>query len=79
MDINVKMTAEEFLEFMAYKQDKDEYKKKMATLERDKAEIARIISYAVEPVGTNADEFRIIDQGRMSDLWMMAGEILDAG
>lgn len=76
MEVNVKMTAEEFQEFMTYQTDKAIYSKQLVSLHRLPAALACSLSNAVEPVDEKATKFKIIDQEHMGDLWYMAEDLM---
>lgn len=76
MEINVKMTAEEFQEFMTWQADKEKYSKEVERLRRAPEIIAASLRWAVEPVEGKATKFKIVSQEHMGDAWDMAEEFM---
>jgi len=76
MEISVKMTAEEFQEFMTWQADKEKYFKEVERLRRAPECIAASIRWAVEPVEGKAAKFKIVSQEHMGDVWDMAEEFM---
>lgn len=76
MEINVKMTAEEFQEFMAWQADKEKYSRETERLRRAPEYIAASLRWAVEPVEGKTDKFKIASQEHMGDVWDMAEEFM---
>lgn len=76
MEVTVKMTAEEFQEFVAWRTEKDAYRKEVDRLIRAPCLIASSLRWAVEPVEGKAGRFKIIDQEHMSDAWDAAMEFM---
>ncbi len=76
MEISVKMTAEEFQEFMAWQADQEKYTKKMERLQRAPECIAVSLRFAVAPVDGKAGKFKIIDQEHLGDVWDMCEEYM---
>lgn len=74
MEINVKMTAEEFQEFMAYQADKTTYTKQMEKRTRVPECIAASLHFAVEPLEGKPGRFKIVSQEHMGDVWDMLEE-----
>lgn len=76
MEINVKMTAEEFQEFVAYQADKASYSKQLVKMRSIPQCVARSLSFAVEPVEGKAPRFKIVSQEHMSAAWDMLEEFM---
>ncbi|MEG1594402.1 MAG: hypothetical protein RR350_08295 [Oscillibacter sp.] len=76
MEINVKMTAEEFQEFIAYQADKASYTAQLAKLRGVPKCVAASLSFAVEPVESKPGRFKITSQEHMSDVWDMLEEFM---
>lgn len=79
MEVSVRMTAEEFREFMDWKKERSLYEMRETNLRRDmggKLEaIAAAVLGAVAPIDNNPEEFKIAEQGHMSDAWDLAGDV----
>lgn len=78
MEINVKMTAQTFEDFVAYSKDKEKYKKELKKVAGWPRAMAKILSFAVEPVEGKPGKFKIVSQEHMADLWDMATDIEEA-
>ena len=76
MEISVKMTVEEFQEFMDYRSDKESYSKQMDHLRRLPEFVARSLFNAMTPVEGKPGRFKIVDQEHMSDAWDMLEEFM---
>lgn len=76
MEITVKMTAEEFLEFNEYQKNRAVYAEKLVKLKRLPETLTQKLVFAVEPDPKKPGKFKIVDQEHMADLWDLAGEIL---
>lgn len=76
MEISVKMDVAEFQEFMAWRGEKDKYKKDMERLRRAPEFMASSLRWAVEPVKGKPGKFKIVDQEHMADMWDMAQEFI---
>lgn len=61
MEISVKMDVAEFQDFMAWREDKDKYKKDMERLRRVTKVLASSLRWAVEPVNGKPGKFKIVD------------------
>lgn len=77
MEISVKMNVQEFQDFMAWREDKDKYKKDMERLRRAPEVLASSLRWAVEPVNGKPGKFKIVDQEHMADVWDMAQEFME--
>lgn len=83
MEINVKMTSEEFQEFMAYQEDKKIHAKQINKIMEETAAARRLpefvaasLSYGLEPVEGKPGRFKIINQEHVSDVWDMLEEFM---
>lgn len=76
MEITVKMTVEEFLEFNEYQKNRAVYAEKLVKLKRLPETLAQKLVFAVEPDPKKPGKFKIVDQEHMADLWDLTGEIL---
>lgn len=77
MEISVKMSAAEFQEFMAWRDEKERYKTDMDRLRRAPCSLAMTLRFAVEPVEGKPGRFKIVDQEHMGDLWDMTQEFME--
>ncbi len=76
MDVTVNMTAEEFLEFMAWKKERDYYEKELDQ-ETSKREImAKKATWAMAEDAKRPGKVKIIDQEHAAELLEMASEYL---
>lgn len=76
MDVTVNMTAEEFLEFMAWKKDRDAYKSQEEIM-RFKLELfAKKVCWAIEADAKRPGKVKIIDQEHAAELLEQAKEFL---
>lgn len=78
MEVNVKMSVEEFQEFCQYRSDKAMYAAKVVSAERKLENMAEKVYYAVEPDPKKAHKYKIVDHDHMDDLYEYAGDILAA-
>lgn len=76
MEVTVKMTVEEFLEFNEYQKNRAVYAERLVKLGRLPEVLAQKLEFAVEPDPKKPGKFKITDQEHMADLWDMAEEIL---
>lgn len=76
MDINVKMTAEEFVEFLAWKEDKTKYTEMEKHLRTTPRMIAASLKHAIEPQAGPKAKFKIIDHEHLGDARDVAAEFL---
>ena len=79
MKVTVEMTSEEFNEFLNWKKEQDYYQNKIEKANRNVVTLAKKVEYAIEPDPKKPNKFKIADNEHADDLYMMAGEILDAG
>lgn len=80
MEINVKMTAEEFREFMTWREKKDLYKNRENELRRDMSgkleKMASKVMEVMEEIGkTDTPEYRIKSQDAAVMLWEDAVDV----
>lgn len=76
MNITVNMTAEEFLEFVAWGKDRDYYKNRLDK-ELDKREmLAKKTCWAIDADPKKPGKVKIIDQEHAADLLEMAKDYL---
>lgn len=76
MEVGVKMTAEEFQEFMDYRADKERYERDLVRLRQVPVAIASSLRWAVEPVEGKPGRFKIMSHEHMADAWDMAEEFM---
>lgn len=77
MEINVKMDAAEFQEFMEYREAKGRFEAELERVRRAPAMIAVSLAYAVEPVEGKPGKWKIVSQEHMDDAMSMAQEFLE--
>lgn len=76
MNITVNMTAEEFLEFVAWRKDRDYYKNRLDK-ELDKREmLAKKTCWAIDADPKKPGKVKIIDQEHAAELLEMAKDYL---
>ena len=76
MEVTVNMTAEEFLEFVAWGKDRDYYKNRLDK-ELDKREIlAKKTCWAIDADPKKPGKVKIIDQDHAAELLEMAKDYL---
>lgn len=76
MDVTVSMTAEEFLEFMAWKKDRGHYSEEMAARDEKWEMLAKKATWAMEEDTKRPGKVKIIDQEHAAELLEMAREYL---
>ena len=76
MNVNVEMTAEEFLEFMECAKDKGRHEKQILAAKNRVHMLAQKVDYAVEPDPKKPGKYKIVDQNQMDDLYELAHDIL---
>ena len=62
MEVNVKMSAEEFLEFMAWKRDREQYNNEMAARAEKMELMAKKTCWAIEKDPKRPGKVKIVDQ-----------------
>lgn len=76
MDVTVNMTAEEFLEFMEWKREREHYNAKIQK-QFDKLEImAKKVTWALKKDEKRPGKVKIVDQEHAEELLEMACEFL---
>lgn len=76
MEITVKMTTDEFLEFMEYRKDKGAANSRVRAIAKDMENLAEKVLEALEKCGeTDAPEFRIKSQDATALLIEAAAEV----
>lgn len=76
MDVTVSMTAEEFLEFMAWRKDHDHHKTEVATINGRLEYLAKKICWAIAEDTKRPGKVKIIDQDHAAELLEQATEFL---
>ena len=76
MDVTVNMTAEEFLEFMAWRKDHDHHKTEVATINGRLEYLAKKICWAIAEDPKRPGKVKIIDQDHAEELLEQAKEFL---
>lgn len=76
MEVNVKMTIEEFHEFVEYRDDKERYERDLVRIRRIPEAMATSLRFAVEPVEGKEGRYKIVSQEHMADVWDMIEEFM---
>ena len=76
MDVTVSMAAEEFLDFMAWKKDREQYAKEMAARSSEWEIMAKKATWAMEEDPKRPGKVKIVDQEHAAELLEMAREYL---
>lgn len=76
MDVTVSMTAEEFLEFMAWRKDNDHHKTEVATINGRLEYLAKKICWAIAEDTKRPGKVKIIDQDHAAELLEQANDFL---
>ena len=76
MAVTVSMTAEEFLEFMAWKKDREQYTKEIAARSGKWEIMAKKVTWAIEEDPKRPGKAKIVDQEHAAELLEMAREYL---
>ena len=76
MDVTVSMTAEEFLEFMAWRKDHDHHKTEVATINGRLEYLAKKICWAIAEDTKRPGKVKIIDQDHAAELLEQANDFL---
>lgn len=76
MTVNVTMTAEEFLEFMAWKKDHTHHKAEMAAKNAELELMAKKVCWAIEEDAKRPGKVKVIDQEHAAELLEMAKDYL---
>lgn len=77
MDVTVTMTAEEFLEFMAWKKDRSKYQTEMTYRHGKWDMLAKKACWAMEKDEKRPGKVKIIDQEHAAELLEMAHDYLE--
>ena len=76
MEINVKMSADEFMEFMEWRKDRDTANNRVRATAREMEKLAEKALATLEECGeTDAPEFRIKSQSAAAELVDAAAEV----
>ena len=76
MDITVSMKEEEFLEFMAWRKDRQFYANKMVSMETRMTRMANKIRWAITKETEPPNRVKIEDQDHATELLEMAEDFL---
>lgn len=76
MDVTVNMTAEEFLEFMAWEKDRNHYNAEMAARSNKWEIMVKKVTWAIEEDPKRPGKIKIVDQEHAAELLEMAREYL---
>ena len=76
MEVHVNMSAEEFLEFMAWKRDREQYNNEMAARAEKMELLAKKTCWAIEKDPKRPGKVKIVDQEHAAELLELANEYL---
>lgn len=76
MEVNVNMSAEEFLEFMAWKRDREQYSNEMAARAEKMELLAKKTCRAIEKDPKRPGKVKIVDQEHAAELLELANDYL---
>lgn len=76
MEVNVNMSAEEFLEFMAWKKDRDHYNAEMAARSSKWEMMVKKVTWAIEEDPKRPGKIKIVDQEHAAELLELANDYL---
>ena len=76
MEITVKMSAEEFQEFVAWQKDHDHHKTEVATINGRLEYLAKKICWAIAEDAKRPGKVKIIDQDHAAELLEQANDFL---
>lgn len=76
MEINVNMTAEEFLEFMAWKKDAEHYNNQEKITKMRLELLAKKTCWAIEEDPKRPGKVKIVDQEHAAELLELANDYL---
>ena len=76
MEVNVNMSAEEFLEFMAWKRDREQYNNEMAARAEKMEMLANKACWAIEKDPKRPGKVKIVDQEHAAELLELANDYL---
>ncbi len=75
MEVNVSMTAEDFMEFMKWKQNKNVYQSKLQSVANNMEHLANgVLNVLVKCGETEEPEYKIKDQAAAAELYTEAAE-----
>ena len=76
MEVNVNISAEEFLEFMAWKRDREQYNNEMAARAEKMEPLAKKTCWAIEKDPKRPGKVKIVDQEHAAELLELANDYL---
>lgn len=76
MEVNVKMNAEEFLKFIAWKEERAHYDKEMAAKSEKWELLAKKTCWAIEEDPKRPGKVKIVDQEHAAELLELAHDYL---
>lgn len=76
MEVNVNMNAEEFLDFMAWKKDREQHNKEMAVRAEKMELLAKKTCWAIEKDPKRPGKVKIVDQEHAAELLELANDYL---
>ena len=76
MEVNVNMSAEEFLEFMDWKRDREQYNNEMAARAEKMELLAKKTCWAIEKDPKRPGQVKIVDQEHAAELLELANDYL---
>lgn len=76
MEVNVNMSAEEFLEFMDWKRDREQYNNEMAARAEKMELLAKKTCWAIEKDPKRPGKVKIVDQEHAAELLDLANDYL---
>lgn len=76
MEVNVNMSAEEFLEFMAWKKGREQYNNEMAARAEKMELLAKKTCWAIDKDPKRPGKVKIVDQEHAAELLELANDYL---
>lgn len=76
MEVNVNMSAEEFLEFVDWKRDREQYNNEMAARAEKMELLAKKTCWAIEKDPKRPGKVKIVDQEHAAELLELANDYL---
>ena len=76
MEVNVNMSAEEFLEFMAWKRDREQYNNEMAARAEKMELLAKKTCWVIEKDPKRPGKVKIVDQEHAAEVLELANDYL---
>lgn len=76
MEVNVNMSTEEFLEFMAWKRDREQYNNEMAARAEKMELLAKKTCWAIDKDPKRPGKVKIVDQEHAAELLELANDYL---